>query len=56
MIAPQPFKLKCPKCRYTKVIKPKSDVITPEVLINSCPKCGSRMEKVPLNLFDKIFS
>lgn len=55
MIPPQPFKFKCPKCRYTKVVKPKSDVLNPMDMNNICHKCKAEMDKVELNIFDKIF-
>jgi predicted RNA-binding Zn-ribbon protein involved in translation (DUF1610 family) len=55
MIAPQPYKYKCSQCGFTKVIKPKCDVMNPTNLLSKCPKCGEKLTKVPLNLFDKIF-
>jgi len=55
MIAPQPFKYKCPKCGYSKIIKPKSDVINPIELNNICPKCQTQMDKKELNVIEKIF-
>lgn len=54
MIAPQPFKFKCSQCGFSKVVKPKSDVINPITMIDICPKCKSKMKKVPLNFFDKL--
>ena len=56
MIAPQPFKYKCPQCGYTKVVKPKSDVINPIDMLNICPKCKSKMDKSELSLLDKLFN
>jgi Zn finger protein HypA/HybF involved in hydrogenase expression len=56
MIAPQPFKYKCFVCGYNKVVKPKSDVINPISMMRICPKCKNEMEKVNLNIFDKLFS
>jgi len=56
MIAPEPFKYKCQQCGYSKVIKPKSDVLNPIDMINICPKCKNKMEKVNLNIIDKLFS
>ncbi len=55
MIAPQPFKYKCPQCGYSKVIKPKSDAINPMDINNICPKCKSKMERESLNILDKLF-
>ena len=54
MIAPKPFKYKCPQCGYSKVVKPKSDVLNPMDYLNSCPKCKSQMDRVELNILDKV--
>ena len=55
MIQPQSFKYKCPKCGYSKIIKPKSDVINPIEWNNTCPKCQTQMERNELNVIEKIF-
>jgi len=55
MIQPKPFKFLCEQCGYSKVVKPKSDALNPMDMINTCPKCKSKMEKVDLNIVDKIF-
>lgn len=55
MIAPKPFKYKCPYCRYTKIVKPKSDVLNPLDMISSCPKCKNEMHTISLTIFDKLF-
>lgn len=55
MIQPLSFKFKCSKCGYTKVVKPKSDVINPIDMINICPKCNSTMKKLNLNRLEKLF-
>ena len=56
MIQPQPFKFICPKCNYSKVVKPKSDALNPMDMMSKCPKCGAMMEKKELNAFDNITS
>ena len=57
MIVPlQPYKLKCPKCNYSKIIKKTSDKLNLLELIQECPKCKTQMEKVELMLLDKLFS
>lgn len=56
-VKPQPFKYKCPKCGYSKIVRIKSDNIGFEDLINmdpTCPKCGTQMEKKTLNILDKL--
>lgn len=55
MIKPQPFKYKCPQCGYSKVVKPKSDVLNQMDMINICPKCKATMEREELNIIDKVF-
>jgi len=54
MIAPQPFKFKCSKCGYSKIVKPKSDVINITDISTYCPKCNTKMKKVPLGIIDKF--
>jgi len=56
MIAPQPFKYKCPKCNYTKIVKPKSDALNIIDFSSSCPKCGMEMERVELNIAESLVS
>ena len=51
MVAPNPFKYKCPNCNYEKIIKPKSDVIDYHPF---CPKCNTIMEEKKLDFFDKV--
>lgn len=58
-IKPNPYKLICPKCRYSKVVSPKSDVLSPIDLIamsSICPKCKGQMEKDNLNIIDEILT
>lgn len=56
MIQPKPFKFKCYNCGYSKIIKPKSDVVNPIEMLNICPKCETKMKKKDLNAFDNIIS
>lgn len=56
MIQPKPFKCVCPKCGYSQVVKPKSDVLSPLDTMNICPKCQTKMEHKELNAFDLIIS
>lgn len=57
-IAPKPFKRVCPKCGYSKVIKPKSDALGGDFFeAITCPKCKiptERKEISPLNPFDML--
>lgn len=52
MIQPKPFKYLCPKCGYSKVVKPKSDVLNPMEMISNCPKCGEKMERKEVTPLD----
>ena len=58
-IKPDPYKVKCPNCGYSKVVSPKSDALNPSDFINKCPKCGTYMEETTLSevekFIDKIF-
>ena len=43
-IKPNPYKLVCPKCGFSKVVAPKSDVLSAKDLVAMspvCSKCGS---------------
>lgn len=55
MIAPQPFIFECPKCGYSKIVKPKSDVINSIEMMGICPKCKTKMERKELDGLSKIF-
>jgi len=53
-IQPKPYKLKCPKCGYSYIHKPKSDAIDafPPIV---CPKCNTKLERVKMNMLDELF-
>lgn len=58
-VKPSPYKLVCPQCGHTKIVSPKSDVLSPKELMDMspiCPKCRGQMEGKGLNLLDDIFS
>ena len=55
MIKPQPYKLKCPKCNYLKVVSPKSDALSIIDLSSTCPKCGTKMDRdESKNILDEV--
>ena len=60
MAFPQkPYKLKCPKCGYSKVVNIRRDVLHPSDISSKstqCSKCESTMERVEMGVLDKIFS
>ncbi len=55
-VQPKPYKVKCEKCGYTTVVRPKSDVLDIRDLAKQiCPKCNIDMKIVDMNLLDKMF-
>ena len=51
-VRPNPYKLVCPNCGYSKVVSPKSDCLSPKDLMNIspiCPKCKRQMERKDLD-------
>lgn len=56
-IKPNPYKLVCPKCGYSKVVRVESDCLSPKDLIAMspiCPKCKEEMERKDTNMLDYI--
>lgn len=59
MIAPTPYKLICPKCGYSKVVKIKSDCLSPKDLMAMspiCPKCKEIMDKKSVDKLDNLIN
>ena len=54
-VVPAPFKFKCPKCGYSKVVRPESDDLNPIDWFDICPKCKTKMKRKELSFIDKIF-
>ena len=58
MIKPKPYKLKCPSCGYSKVVKFKSDALSMEDMLKAsttCAKCGKEMKRVRLGMLSSLF-
>ena len=58
-VKPNPYKLVCPKCGFSKVVTLKSDALSPKDLIAMspvCSKCKEQMERKDTNILDNIFS
>ena len=58
-VRPNPYKLVCPNCGYSKVVSPKSDCLSPKDLMAMspiCTKCKEQMERKDMNILDDIFS
>jgi len=51
MIQPKPYKLICPKCGYSKIVQPKSDVLNSVEEFPFCLKCKTKMQKKELDAF-----
>ena len=45
MIKPEPFKLICPNCNYSKIVRPNSDKLDILDSLQHCPKCDTLLEK-----------
>ncbi len=53
-VKPNPYKLVCQKCGFSKVVAPKSDALTPKDLVAMspvCSKCGNKMERRSVDKF-----
>ena len=59
MAFPQkPYKLKCTKCGYSKIVNIRRDVFHPSdirAMSTNCSKCDGDMERVEMGVLDKIF-
>ena len=58
-VKPNPYRLVCPKCGFSKVVTLKSDVLSPKDLIAMspvCSKCKEQMERKDTNILDNFFS
>ena len=58
MIKPMPYKKKCPKCGYSGIVRPDSDVCPSgnELKFLVCPKCGEFMVRTEPNWLDKLLN
>ena len=58
-IKPKPYKLVCPKCGFSKVVAPRSDVLSPldlKAMSPICPKCKEQMKKEKVSPIDTILN
>lgn len=55
MVKPPPYKVRCPECGYSRIIKPKSDVVIEEMMLSICPKCKCSMMREELSGIQKLF-
>lgn len=52
-LPPKPYKLKCPKCGFKKIIT-EDDMAGSNFLLHHCDKCAALMEKTEFNFFEKM--
>ena len=56
-VKPNPYKLVCSKCCFSKVVAPKSDALSPKDLVDMspvCKKCGEKMERKSVDKLDSV--
>ena len=56
-IKPNPYKLVCPKCGFSKVVASKSDALSPKDLVAMspvCKKCGEKMERKSVDKLESV--
>jgi len=56
MIAPEAYKVKCPKCGFSRMVKQRSDVLDVGAMLIHCPTCKVALETVELGALEKIFA
>lgn len=53
--SPKPYKLVCPKCQWSSVRAPKSDVLLLNDLRKECPECGcDELKREQPSIFEKL--
>lgn len=56
-IRPNPYKLVCINCGFSKIVAPRSDAFSSKDLIAMCPvcsRCGNKMERKNIDKFSFI--
>ncbi len=56
MIRPPSFKYQCSVCGYRKLVRPKGDVLSENIMFDLCPKCGTQMKIKKLNRLEQMVS
>ena len=56
-VKPNPYKLVCPKCGFSKVVAPRSDALSAKDLVAMspvCKKCGEKMERKSVDKLESV--
>lgn len=56
-IKPNPYKLVCPNCGFSKIVAPKSDALSAKDIVAMnpvCKKCGNKMERKSVDGLDSV--
>ena len=56
-VKPNPYKLVCPKCCFSKIVAPKSDAFSAKDIVAMspvCSKCGEKMERKSVDGLDSV--
>ena len=53
-VRPNPYKLVCQKCGFSKIVAPKSDCLNPKDLMAMSPLCSKCDEKMERRAVDKF--
>lgn len=56
-VKPNPYKLICPKCGFSKVVAPGSDALSAKDIVAMspvCSKCGEKMERGSVDGLDSV--
>jgi len=57
-LPPKPFKYVCKNCGFKRIVRIRSDALSPLDLLklnSTCPKCGKEMDREELSFWDKLF-
>ena len=50
-IPPKPVFLNCNKCKFKKIVAPRSDFVPKIYASSNCPNCGVRLQRIYLPNF-----
>ncbi len=56
-VKPNPYKLLCSKCGFSKIVAPRSDALSAKDIVAMspvCSKCGEKMERKSVDGLDSL--